>query len=178
MNRWRGRRAGLAIVMLGLMATAAAAIALGGIKLPAPASHGPATAWQLVVRGADDETLLSVALPDRRFTVRYRHSVYDSLAEERFVVGSDGQMELVALAADEAAVLDEYYATAGPRSAAVGDARRWLAKPATPLRLERLPLAATEHGQRTLVVGEHEIRLWQLGAAGTAMVVLEADQAR
>ena len=155
--------------MLGLMATAAAAIVL---------SREPPTSWQLVVHGADDRTLLSVPLPDRRFTLRYRHSVYASPAEERFVVGSDGRLELVTLAADEAAVLDEYYVTSGPRPAAAGDARRWVAQPATPLRLDLLPLAATERGQRTLVVGDQEIPLWQLSAVGTATVVLEAEQAR
>jgi hypothetical protein len=168
MNRWRGRLAGLAIAALVLVATAAA-IAFG---------RSPATAWQLVVRGADAETLVSVPLPDRRFTLRYRHSVYDSLAEERFVVGSDGQMQLVELASDEAAVLDEYYATTRLRPAAAGDPRRWLAEPYAPLRLDQLPLAATQRGQRTLVVGGREIALWQLSAAGTAMVVLEAEQAR
>lgn len=168
MNRWRGRRPGLAIVLLGVMATAAAAIVLGG----------PATTWQLVVRGTHDRTLLSVPLPDARFSLRYRNSVYASLAEERFLVGSDGRMELVALAADEPAVLAEYYATAGPRPAPAGDVLGWVAEPATPLRLDQLPLAATEHGRRTLIVADQQIPLWPLGATGGPTVILEVEQAR
>lgn len=170
--------AGLVIVVVAVLAVAAAAIVLGRIGSPPAASDGSATAWQLVVRGADDRTLLSVPLPDARFSLRYRNSVYASMAEERFTVGSDGRMELVALAADEQAVLAEYYATAGLRRAAPGDARRWVAEPDTALRLARLPLAATEHGRRTLLVGEQEIPLWPLTAGGTATVVLEVEPAR
>lgn len=121
---------------------------------------------------------VSVPLPDGRFSLRYRHSVYGSLAEERFVVRADGQMQLVGLAADEAAVLDEYYTTTGARPSASDDGRRWQAEPATPLSLPRLTLAATEHGQRTLLVGDHEYPLWELSAPGTPTIVLEPLQVR
>ena len=44
----------------------------------------------------------------------YRNSVYGTLAEERYRVAADGRFALVELAADQLAVLEEYYAVPGP----------------------------------------------------------------
>lgn len=175
---WRGRTAGLAII--ALLVTGAALSA--GWPPATPSGFqgpGPPPAWRLVVRGATDEVMLSVPLPDGRFALRYRNSVYGSLAEERFVVTADGRMALVELAADEAAVLEEYYGTAdGPRPAAANDPLRWRAQPATALTLEELPLAATRHGLRTLVVdGRRPVLLWQVAGDGGPTVVLGVEAA-
>jgi hypothetical protein len=177
MNRWRGRLIGLAIVIIGVTGGAAIA-ALGGVWSPSSPASSTAAAQQLVVRGWDDEILLRLPLPAGHFALRYRNSLYGSLAEERFAVGADGMMELVGLAADDAAVLDEYYLTAGPQPAAAGDSRRWHAQPIARLRLERLTVAATEHGRRTLLVGDRQIPLWQLAAGGAPTVVLEVEPPR
>ena len=137
----------------------------------------PGADWQLAVRAANDEVLLRVPLPDGRFTLRYRNSLYGSLAEERFEIGPGGTIFLVELAADEAAVLDEYYTTDRPNLADPGDTRRWRARPAAPVTLEELAVAASQHSRRTLVVEDRPFPLWQLaGAAPT--VTLEAEQAR
>jgi len=181
MYRWRGRSGGLATMALITAASAlVAAVALVGARPESGPASEPGTAWQLVARAENDTVLLRVALPDGRFTLRYRNSVYGSLAEERFSIDADGRMVLVEVAADEAAVLDEYYAASRPLLTDEGDARRWRAAPESPLALEQLALAATQHGQRTLVVEGATIPLWQLAAnqAGTTALVLAAEQAR
>jgi hypothetical protein len=163
--RWGGRATGLAIVAL-----------LAGVALTADAAQ--TARWELVVRAADDEVLLRLPLPDGRFTLRYRNSVYESLAEERFAITPDGRLALVELAADEAAVLAEYYTAAErPRPAETGDARRWLAAPAVPLALDELPLAATEHGRRTLIIdGRQPILLWRLVGVDEPTLTLAAEE--
>ena len=175
---WRGRTAGLAIIALIVTGVIVAAGGPPATRsgLPGP---DPPPAWRLVVRGATDEVIRRVPLPDGRFALRYRNSVYGSLAEERFVVTADGRMSLVALAADEAAVLEEYYSAIDrPRPAAAGDPLRWRARPATALVLRELPLAATRHGQRTLIVdGCGPVPLWQVAGDGGPMVVLEVEAA-
>lgn len=180
-DRWRGRRGRLAIAA-GLLAglIVAAAIAGGGGLAgggAAPAAEA-ATGWHLVIRGAGGEVLLRVPLADGRFALRYRNSVYGSIAEERFAITPDGQLALVGLAADEAAVLDEYYQVAGPpiRSAVAGTVR-WEAPPAVALSLDELPLAATERGQRTLVIeGVRPIPLWRIAAADDPGLILAAER--
>src|SRR5918992_3605763 len=99
-NRWRGRIAGLAILA-----------ALGPLTLTAGAAHADPI---LVVRGPDDRVLAELRLPDRTFSLRYRNSLYRSLAEEHFVVDDAGRIGLAGLAADELAVLEEYYAVERP----------------------------------------------------------------
>lgn len=170
---WRGRAGGLAIV--GLLVAAVGLVA-GGTVTDAAASRAPA--WRLAVTDAGDRVVARVDLPDGRFALRYRNSVYGSPAEERFAVGPDGRLELVGLAADEAAVLGEYYTAESVRAADAGDARRWVAAPAARVAVEALPLAATEHGRRTLVVpGQPPILLWLL-TDGDPELTLAAERAR
>ena len=175
---WRGRTAGLAIIALIITG---AVLAAGWPPAARSGSSGPdpPPAWWLVVRAATDEVMVRVPLPDGRFALRYRNSVYGSLAEERFVVTDDGRMSLVELAADEAAVLEEYYSAADrPRPAPAGDPLRWRAQPATALTLEELPLAATRHGLRTLIVdGRGPVPLWQVAGDGGPTVILEVEAA-
>lgn len=171
-DRWRVRGAGLVI----------GAILVAGFALPganAPGDDAAGVGWELVVRDAEGELLLRTPLPAGRFALRYRNSVYGSIAEERFSVASDGRLVLVELGADEAAVLEEYYAvTQRPQQAPSPDSRRWRAPPATVLALDTLTLAATEHGRRTLLVaGQPSVPLWWLVGDGPPGVTLTVDDA-
>ena len=53
---------------------------------------------------------LFVALRGERFAVSYRNSIYGTMAEERYAVLPDRRYRLVEIAADQLAVLEEYYA--------------------------------------------------------------------
>lgn len=158
-NRWRGRRAGLAIV-LALATIAASASVLSAL------GRGDARDMLVVVVRATDGTILArVPLPvTGGFALRYRNSVYGSFAEERFTATPDGRFWLQELAADELAVLEEYYAIPGPAErATAGDQRTWRARPADTSAFERLTIAATRLGERTLLVpGREDVALWRL----------------
>lgn len=169
-GRWRGWRLGLAIV--GLLT--GTALALGGER----AADRLGAGWDLVVRDAQGAVVLRAPLPDGRFALRYRNSVYRSLAEERFTVSPSGRLRLVELAADEAAVLAEYYGIERrPSPASAGDSRAWWAPPAVPVAIAELSLAATRHGQRTLlVVGSAPVPLWSLTAGSDPGLTIVAEQ--
>jgi hypothetical protein len=148
-GRWRGRIASLAILAV-----------LGPFALTAAAARTDPT---LVVRGPDERVLAELRLPDASFTLRYRNSLYGSLAEEDFVVDGAGRIQLVGLAADELAVLEEYYAIDRPAWRAEGGARTWRADPARAVTIENLIVAGTDLGQRTLLVdGQAPLALWRL----------------
>jgi hypothetical protein len=172
-RRWRGRSTGLAIVVLLAAALTVAVVAI-------VAGRGPtAAAWRLVVRDAEGVSLATAELGDGRFALRYRNSVYGSLAEERFAIGDDGRIRLVALAADELAVLGEYYGAREPRPASAGDAFRWEASPQQPVALEQLTLAATDLGERTVLVDGHPpIALWLLVGDSAPGLTLGAERNR
>jgi hypothetical protein len=162
-SRWRGRIAGLAILA-----------ALGPLMLTAAAARADPI---LVVRGPDDRVLAEFRLPDGTFTLRYRNSLYRSIAEEHYVVDALGRIELVGLAADELAVLEEYYAIDSPAwRAGDGGGRTWSADPARRVNIENLIVAGTDLGQRTLLVdGEAPLALWRLVADRSPSVELEAS---
>jgi hypothetical protein len=164
MDRWRGRQlAGLAVVILLLGLTAAVAARDSGER------------W-IVVRDATGAELTRAVLPATgEFAMRYRNSVYESLAEEHFRVDGD-VLRLVELRADELAVLEEYYTavgasrSAGPRAWRIGVERPPIA---LPLRVQ-----ATELGQRTLLTGAGEIELWRLVVGrDDTLVVLSVERA-
>lgn len=159
-DRWRGRAAGLAV-----------AVAIG----LALADDATRSSPELVLHGPSGEVLARVALPaDETFTLSYRNSLYRSIAEERFTVTDDGSMRLVALAADELAVLEEYYAIDEPATATHAGERAWAAQPAELVELASLRIAATDLGQRTLLVDGHEpIELWRLVDDPDPSVLLE-----
>lgn len=173
-RRWRGRSTGLA---RGILLAAFLAVTLVAVVSVAAGGDRTASSWQLVVRAADGAILSQSVLSDGGFAVRYRNSVYGSRAEERFSIGAEGRIHLVGLAADEAAVLGEYYGARRPRLAADGAAFRWEAAPAIPVTLERLLLAATDLGERTLVVdGQPPIALWRLVADRAPGLWLRAER--
>ncbi|MHA6619398.1 hypothetical protein [Pseudonocardia sp. DLS-67] len=108
------------------------------------------------MRDGGGALLTQVPLPAAEFAVSYRNSIYGTLAEERYRVAGDGRFGLVELAADQLAVLEEYYAVPGPvRAAPDGDRRSWVAEPRDHPVFGELAIAATALGERTLLVPGH-----------------------
>lgn len=154
------------------------AIALA-LSIPVTGAEAAPDGPMLVVRHAATDAVLA-RLPigaGDGFALRYRNSLYGSLAEERFSV-RDGRMTLRELAADQLAVLEEYYAISRPASrAAPGDARRWTAAPGIHVEERRLRVAATDLGERTLIVdGSQPLDLWRLVDDVEPIVVLAVDR--
>ncbi|ADB76368.1 hypothetical protein [Geodermatophilus obscurus] len=134
----------------------------------------------VVVRTPDGEVVARVPLTGDRFAVSYRNSVYTTLAEERYRVLPDGRFELVELAADQVAVLEEYYAVPGaPRPAPPGDRRHHVAEPdpARPAVFDVLNIAATDLGERTLhTLGTDPVPIWRLLTREDPTVLLEIER--
>ncbi|MBW3612742.1 MAG: hypothetical protein KY392_02645 [Chloroflexi bacterium] len=166
--RWWGRAIGPAIVTL-LIAGSTASAAEAGIAALAR--------WELVGRTSDGSVALRVPVPDGRFTLEYRNSLYGSPAAEHFVVADDGRLSLVGLGATDAAILQEYYAVSeAPRRAVAGAWAGWWQVPAaTPVELSSLTVAASSHGERTLVLASGaRIRLWEMVVPGDLRITLRA----
>jgi hypothetical protein len=110
----------------------------------------------LTVVGPDDRPLASRPLPaSGRFELRYRHSYYQAEAAESFVVRPGGGFALVAVRSPSQAVLD-YYGLAG-RTSREG---QWLRlELREPQHFRKLPLIATQLGQRTLVIASEPVPL-------------------
>ncbi len=162
--RWRGRLGGLAI--LAVLAALIVPLAL--------TAAAPAAPTQRVI-GPEGAVLAERVLHDGGFGLRYRNSPYRSLAEERYAVEPDGRIRLVELSADELAVLEEYYAIDRPAERQADDtARAWRAEPAREVVIESLLVAATDLGQRVLLVdGAAPLELWRLVEDGDPSVRLE-----
>ncbi|HET6380993.1 MAG TPA: hypothetical protein VFH63_08205 [candidate division Zixibacteria bacterium] len=163
-RRWRGRTAVLAIVT--------AALLLGGVSATVGGSRSPA----LRVSLPDGRVVTLVPLPDDgTFALRYRNSLYGTLAEERFAVTPDGRIRLVGLGAQQLAVLEEYYAIASPAWRAPG--LGWSAVPARAPIERVLRVAATDLGRRTLLVdGAEPLELWRLVDDASPTVRLEVER--
>ena len=162
-DRGRGRRTGLAVVVtLGILLTA------GSLRAADPGVR-PTT---LVISDGQGSVLARVPLAeDGAFTLRYRNSLYGTVAEERFVAVA-GRFELQELAARQLAVLEEYYAVSErPIRAPHG---WWQAPPAYRMALDSLTVAATDLGRRTLLVaGQAPLELWRMVDDAAPSVVLE-----
>ena len=169
MMRGRGRRlAGLAVIIL---LSAATGTSIG--------ASGDDAGWWIVIRDGVGDELARTPLPaSRELSLRYRNSLYGSLAEEQFVV-EDGRLSLVTLAADELAVLEEYYTAVGGARSDSADHLRWridVERPAIELPLH---IRATELGERTLIAAGREIPLWRLVADREAtLVTLSVERSR
>jgi hypothetical protein len=137
------------------------------------ADPGPA----VTVRDGGGALLTRVPLPAAEFAVSYRNSVYGTVAEERYHVRDGERFGLVELAADQLAVLEEYYAVPGPvRTAPRGDRRSWVAEPRDHPVFSELAIAATALGERTLhVPGHPPVPLPPL-VEGEVTVVLEVEE--
>lgn len=132
----------------------------------------------VTVREPGGTLLAHIPLPGDRFALSYRNSIYGTLAEERYRVAPDGSFRVVTLAAEQVAVLEEYYAVPGPaRRGPAGPARHaWLAEPGSSVVLDELALAATELGERTLhVPGSPPVALPPL-VTNDPTVVLDVEE--
>lgn len=161
-DRWRGRRAaGLAVVAL-----------LGAVIAGAARASDERASW-LVVRDEAGVELVRVEVPaSHEFSLRYRNSIYQSLAEEQFSL-SDGRLTLVSLAAEELAVLEEYYGAFGASRSGSG----WKVPVQRPPVDLPLRIQATALGERTLLVDDQELVLWQLvGGRDDTSVILSVEQ--
>ena len=160
MDRWRGRR------LAGLALAGVIAISAGG-GAPPDAGSG----W-VVVRDAHGVELARAPLTGSEgFALRYRNSLYHSIAQERFeVVGS--QLRLVSLEAQEPAVLEEYYGAFGAERDASGSDLAWsVAVERPPISLP-LRVQATRLGERTLVTHDGPVPLWRLVAGRDDTLVI------
>ncbi|WP_434992106.1 hypothetical protein [Arthrobacter sp. Ld5] len=128
----------------------------------------------------DDGELARVPLTGTSFSVSYRNSLYGTRAEERYILAPDGTFVLDQLAADQLAVLEEYYAVPGaPSAAGDADRREWVVEPdpARPAVFEKLSIAATDLGQRTLhVQGAPPLELWSLVEDDNPFVELDLKE--
>lgn len=133
----------------------------------------------LVISNGGGE-LARVPLSGESFAVSYRNSIYGTYAEERYAAQPDGSYLLVQIAADQLAVLEEYYAVPGtPAPADPTDRRKWTVDPdpARPSTFINLSLAATDLGQRTLhVPGAAPVELWKLVDSDNPFVVLNLKE--
>jgi len=154
----------------------AIAVTLAGLLATGCAAPGPA----VTVRDAEGALLTRVPAPGGAFAVSYRNSLYGTLAEERYRVQDEGGFRLVELAADQLAVLEEYYAVPGPVAAAPdGDRRNWVAQPSQHPVFGDLSIAATALGERTLLVPGHPpVPLPPLVAGTDVTVVLDVEESR
>ncbi|GAA5127504.1 hypothetical protein [Pseudonocardia adelaidensis] len=136
------------------MLRAVAAVLAAGLLGAGCAATDPGPA--LTVRDGGGALLTQVPLSAPEFAVSYRNSLYGTVAEERYRVADGGRFGLVELAADQLAVLEEYYAVPGPvRAAPGGDRRSWVAEPRDHPVFSELSIAATALGERTLLVPGH-----------------------
>ncbi|MDQ3691908.1 MAG: hypothetical protein M3406_18115 [Chloroflexota bacterium] len=165
MGRWRGRHlAGLAVVVLMVSATAAA-VAM---------ARGDTTRWVVIRDDAGMELARTALPPSGAIALRYRNSIYMSIAEEHFRVEGD-HLDLVELRAQELAVLEEYStAVGGVRD--VSGRRMWrVAVERPPIELP-LRIQATALGERVLLTSDGEISLWRLVAdRDDTLVVLSIE---
>jgi hypothetical protein len=136
----------------------------------------------VTVRTPDGELLARVPLDGDTFAVGYRNSIYRTLAEERYRVHDDGGFELVELAAEQVAVLEEYYAVPGaPRPAPTGDRLDFVAEPdpAYAPVFDDLRIAATDLGERTLFVpGSEPVPIWRRVVSDDPAVILDIEENR
>jgi hypothetical protein len=163
-----------AVVLVG----AAVLVGAGAAATTAALAGGEGRA--VLVRTPDGDVLSRVPLTGDRFAVGYRNSVYTTLAEERYRVLPDGRFTLVEIAADQVAVLEEYYAVPGaPRPAPPGDRRAHVAEPdpARPAVFDVLNIAAPDLGERTLYVpGAAPVPIWRLVTGEDPTVLLEIER--
>lgn len=120
----------------------------------------------IVVSDLDGAVLARLSLPGDTFAVSYRNSIYETVAEERYDVAEDGSYRLSEIAADQLAVIEEYYAVPGvPEAASQGDRRAFVVAPDPdhPAVFDSLSIAATDLGERTVhISGSAPFALWQL----------------
>lgn len=159
---WRSR-VGFAIIAVAAVAATVRASAIG------------ATDPTLVLRTPEGTVLAELRAPNAEFILRYRNSLYGTLAEEHYEVTPAGAIVLVGLGAEQLAVLEEYYAIDRPARPATTRPMRWVATPARDVVIDELVVAATDRGERTLIVaGAEPILLTELVDDRRPSVMVEA----
>jgi predicted RNA binding protein YcfA (HicA-like mRNA interferase family) len=160
----------LAVAVVGVVAAAAIT---GAVVLR---DRGSA----VTVRSPDGAVVATVPLHGTRFALQYRNSIYRTLAEERYRVLPDGRFELLQIATDQLALLEEYYQLPGPaRPAPPGDRRNYVADPdpAHPAVFRKLRFAASDLGERTLLVPGHApVPIWQRVVTQDPTVILDVEE--
>ena len=145
-----------------LLAVAVAA-AVAAALVPAHAGGPP----RVVATERDGTAVAALELPRTgAFALAYRHSYHRRPAVERFRAVPGG-FELVAIASPSAGVLD-YYELEGTRSRAGG---WWTLRLARPARFERMALAATAVGRRTLVAAGRRVPLYRRGGRAAHLTI-------
>jgi Domain of unknown function (DUF1850) len=125
------------------------ALTIGALAVTGGSPH-------VVARDSHGSVVADLRLPaSGAFALEYRHSYYRRPARESFRATADG-FELVAISSPSEAVLD-YYEIEGARERRGG---LWTLRPERPAQFERMALAATETGRRTLVAGGRRVRLY------------------
>jgi hypothetical protein len=156
------------------------ALALAVYLAVAAVATGGNEEHSVTVRTPDGDLVARVPLDGDTFAVSYRNSIYTTLAEERYRVRPDGRFELVEIAADQLAVLEEYYQVPGaPRPAPSGDRRNYVVEPdpAHPAVFHALNIAATDLGERTLwVPGRPPVPVWQRVVSDNPTVLLQIEE--
>lgn len=164
-------------LLIGLLAALAVIAVAGGVGTVAASGEG---GQAVTVRRPDGALIARVPLDGDTFAVGYRNSIYRTLAEERYRVLPDGRFELVELAAEQVAVLEEYYAVPGaPRPAPRGDRLDFVVEPdpSRPAVFETLRIAATDLGERTLFVpGAEPVPIWQRVVTEDPSVILDIEE--
>lgn len=153
-----------------VLAAAAVAAAAGaaGAGAAGPAGAPP----RVVAVDRDGATVADLQLArSGAFGLAYRHSYYRRPALERFRAAADGSFRLVAVSSPSQAVLD-YYEVEGTRSRRDG---WWTLRLARPARFERMALAATALGRRTLVAGSRRVPLYRDGSAAHLTIAVEGS---
>jgi hypothetical protein len=143
-----------------------AALALAACAAAVQAGGPP----HVVAKDRDGRTVAELPAKDG-FALTYRHSYYRQPAVERFRVAKGG-FRLVEIASPSEAVLD-YYDVEGTRSHRGG---WWTLRLARPARFERMPLAATSVGRRTLVADGRRVSLYRRdGRAAHLTIAVEGS---
>ena len=149
------------------LAAAAAVSALAAGAGAAVAGQGD-DGVRVVAQERDGGRVAALELPrSGAFALAYRHSYYRRPALERFRAAADGSFRLVAISSPSQAVLD-YYEVEGTRSRRDG---WWTLRLARPARFERMALAATALGRRTLVAGGERVPLYRAGGRAAHLTI-------
>lgn len=162
----------------GAVATGALVVCAGLYGVTSADAVGGDPGPRIVVETDGGRTLTEVPLTGDEFAVSYRNSIYHTKAEERYAV-DDGSYGLVEIAADQLAVLEEYYGvSSAPEAADPTDRRRWVVSPDedNAPEFDALSIAATDLGERTLhVPGEEPVQLYRLVEDETPYIQLRIE---
>ncbi len=172
-----GKRPVVAAVVLAVVTVATLGLWVASAAADRPGSQEAARVIE--VRDGNGDLLASVPLRGDRFAVRYRNSIYQTIAEERYTVLPGDGFRVVQIAAEQLAVIEEYYDVPNrARPAPAGERLGWLADEPNDLPVHRrLSIAATDLGERTLLVpGRPPLALWLL-VEQDPTVVLEIKEA-